>query len=118
MKSFIFILFSFAFIFVQCSGRKNQTAQNVKPVNNAQMIVYGSPDCSHCIHFIQELDSAGIIYDFKAVTEDTAMFREMMRKIQSAEIKGFIAYPVVDVKGNILVRPSISEVSKYLIANP
>ena len=115
MKSLLIILLSSGLLlFNDCSGKHNHLMANHEHRADAQMIVYGSPDCIHCIHFINELDSAGLKYDFRAVTSDTAMFNEMMRKIRTADIKGYISYPVVDIKGKILVRPSLNDLMKYL----
>ena len=115
MKSLIFITLSVGMLlFNNCSGNHKHSIDTKDHPADAQMIVYGSPDCIHCIHFINELDSVGIKYDFRAVTSDTAMFNEMMRKIRTADIKGYISYPVVDIHGKILVRPSVEELEKYL----
>jgi hypothetical protein len=115
MKSIIILILSTGILLLNnCAGKKNHSAVTGIHEKDAPMIVYGSPDCIHCMHFISELDSAGLTYDFRAVTEDTAMFNEMMRKIRSAEIKGYISYPVVDIHGKILVRPSMKELMESL----
>ena len=95
MKSLIILFISTQILLLNnCSGKRHQSTVIIEHDQNAQLIVYGSPDCIHCIHFIDELDSSGIKYDFRAVTSDTAMFNEMMRKIHIADVKGYISYPV------------------------
>ena len=106
------LLIGFIF-FSACNARKDHDTTSIAS-EKPQLIVYGSHDCPHCQHFIHLLDSAGIIYDFREVTSDTAKFNEMIKKIREAKIKGYIGYPVIDIKGNILVRPAIKDLMKYL----
>ncbi len=104
--------------FFGCNSKKSSGQQaslkNKAENANVQIIVYGSPDCIHCIRFQHILDSAKLLYVFKPVTEDTALFKEMMEKIHKANIRGYIQYPVVDVNGKILVHPPLDELIKYL----
>ena len=116
MKSLLILILSGGLLlFNNCSGNhKHAIVSSADHEKDAQLIVYGSPDCIHCIHFISELDSAGIKYDFRAVTTDTAQFNEMMRKIRTANIKGYISYPVVDIHGQILIHPSLEKLKEYI----
>ncbi len=115
MKSLNLLNFVLVVLLVlSCNSKNSSGHQTLASDTNVQIIVYGSPDCIHCIHFKHLLDSAKLLYVFKPVTEDTALFREMMDKIHKANIRGYIQYPVVDVNGTILVHPPITELIKYL----
>ncbi len=115
MRSSLFIALLISVVMLsECTSRNHSTEQASLTSNPPHLIVYGSRSCSHCIHFISQMDSAGVKYDFRAVDKDTAMFHEMMIKIHKADIKGYISYPVVDVNGTILVHPPIGELMKYL----
>lgn len=115
MKSFTIILIAAGMLFLfDCNPKKSNAEHSSGTAGTAQLIVYGSPDCPHCQNFIHSLDSAGILYDFRAVSEDSTLFHEMMQKIRKANIKGYISYPVVDVNGHILVHPPIKDLMPYL----
>jgi glutaredoxin len=79
-----------------------------------EIIVYGSKNCIHCIKFLSSLDSAGIKYKFRDVEQDKNLFNEMYQKIQKANIKGFISYPVLDIEGKILVNPDFKQFTGFL----
>ncbi len=99
------------------SKRQNiDTSGNITPSVQKTIAVYGSESCDHCIDFRKQLDSAMLKYTFYDVEADERYFNEMMRKIQSANYRGYIGFPVVDVEGKIYVRPDfrifISEINR------
>jgi glutaredoxin len=94
----------------------NNIQESIEPgnVQSRKIIIYGSKECDHCLHFIASLDSAGIKYDFRDVEKDKKLFNEMLIKIQQADIKGYVSYPVLDVEGKIMVRPVFKDLAELL----
>lgn len=111
--SSLFVLILILFL-QNCSGNKNETGHKMLNPGSA-IIVYGSRECIHCVRFMASLDSAGILYKFFDVEKDQNRFQEMYQKIKKNDIKGYISYPVVEINGNLYVRPDIKTVKEHLI---
>lgn len=80
---------------------------------SAEIIVYGSKSCPHCIAFINEMDEEKISYTFKEVDNDDKNYQEMLDKIKSINFMGYVNYPVVDIGGNILVAPDFDQFIEF-----
>ncbi len=105
-SAIIIIIFIFSLLQGCNTKRKNiDTSGNITPVVQKTIIVYGSESCDHCIDFRKKLDSVKLKYTFHDVEADERYFSEMMRKIQAANYKGYIGFPVIDVEGNVYIRP-------------
>ena len=77
------------------------------------VIVYGSSKCIHCTHFLSQLDSAHMQYDFRDFMDsDKKWDEEMLKKLDEAGYHEFIYLPVVEVNGKMLVKAQFDEVYK------
>ena len=63
----------------------------------AQVTVYSTPTCSHCLRAKKFLDDNGIAYTNYDVGADQAKADEMTRK------SGQMGVPVLDIDGKIIV---------------
>lgn len=98
----LFLAFS---LVLSCAGKKEQK----------NLIVYGSSDCDHCMVFKDRLDSAEIIYEFRDLKiEEKRYDIELLEKIQAANYKGYVHFPVMDIEGKIMVKPELEEVVESL----
>lgn len=96
-----------------CETKKTEsTKSDVSSEAYAQkeMTVYGSNTCDHCISFKKEMDSLGIKYTFYDVEADQTKAQEMLDKLEKVNFSGYIAFPVVDIEGRVMVNPEISMV--------
>lgn len=97
------------------TNRKSiDTSGNMTPKVTKNITVYGSEDCDHCIEFRNKMDSAKIKYEFKDAEANEKYYNELLLKIQQANFKGYVAFPVVDINDKIYVRPEFSEFLKIL----
>jgi uncharacterized protein YkwD/glutaredoxin len=82
------------------------------------VLVYGSQQCGYCTALQRNLNSENIPHTFIDVRQNQEKRREMWTKLRSSQ-PGLtrVGYPVVDVGGKVLVRPSIDEVKRYAAAN-
>jgi glutaredoxin len=78
------------------------------------ILVYGSDECSHCVDFKAQLDSAGLEYTFYDVEKDQSKGEEMMLKVQRTGFQGYVRFPVVEVDGKIVVAPRFETVESAL----
>lgn len=105
------IVFS-CLVFIYCcdSKRKNiDTSGNITPVIKKEITIYGSEGCDHCIEFRKKMDSVKLEYAFKDADANEQYYQELLLKIENAQFKGYISYPVVEVNEEIYVRPEFSE---------
>jgi glutaredoxin len=117
-RTLIICLFSF-FALQACmiDGKEQDTA--VTDASNSddaqkEIIVYGSDECSHCVDFKNQLDSAGLEYTFYDVEKDQSKGDEMLMKVQRTGFQGYIRFPVVEVDGIVRVAPSFDQFEKAL----
>ena len=118
MKKILPILI-IALAFTFCNGNKEQArnteetaAQNT--ASQKEMLIYGSNECEHCIAFKKKMDSLDIKYTFYDVQVDQSKADEMLRKLEEVKFMGYIAFPVVDVEGDVMVSPELKKVLAVL----
>lgn len=109
--TFIFI----ALIFSCESKRKSiDTSDNISLITEKEVIIYGSANCDHCIEFRQQMDAAKLKYAFKDAEAEEKNYQELMLKIQQANYKGYVSFPVIDIDGKLFVKPEFAEIQKIL----
>jgi glutaredoxin len=81
---------------------------------NDNIIVYGSNTCPHCLVIMRKLEEEEIPFLFKDVDKNDTDFQEMYDKIRKINYQGYVNYPVVDVKGTILVAPGYEQVEEVM----
>jgi glutaredoxin len=109
------------FLLIDCAEGKREHKESVNaevdienksksrgPQKN--IIVYGSMECNHCHEFRRKLESKGITYEFRDVDENDAYFIELQNLIRSINFKGYVSYPVVNIEGEVYVKPDFRDV--------
>ena len=81
------------------------------------IIVYGSMECNHCHEFRRKLESKGITYEFRDVDENDAYFIELQNLIRSINFKGYVSYPVVNIEGEVYVKPDFRDVEVKMFSD-
>lgn len=105
----IALVFSF-FLFFQsiCHAQSiAKTAENKVEISDNKnvkkaIIIYGSPDCHHCIDTKKFLTEHQISFVFQDIDHDKTAVQEMLSKLRAANIstKG-LGIPVIDKNGEI-----------------
>jgi glutaredoxin len=105
----ILLLFFVGILAINCESKKKSidTTGNLTPKVDKTIIIYGSQSCDHCITFRQKIDSLNIKYDFRDAEANENYYNELMFKIQQARYTDYIAFPVVDIEGKLMVRPEL-----------
>jgi glutaredoxin len=88
----------------------------VQPAPAPQITVYGSDGCGWTVSMKSDLDESGLAYIYKDVDVQTNL-NEMWSKVFDApwyESGSSIGLPIVDVKGTVLERPSLEEITTHL----
>jgi len=99
------------------SDKKNGNDNtNYKNTNTTpDVIVYGSPQCGYCVETVNELKKNKINYVFYDIDTDENKQNEawgkLLKKYPNTE---YVNFPIVDVKGDIMIRPSIKKIVKKL----
>lgn len=103
----ILLVTSIAFIAVVCNSKKDSidTSNNTVPEAQKELIIYGSENCDHCLEFRQKIDSMKIDYVFKDAEANENYYNELAAKINRANLQGYIAFPVIEIDGRLMVRP-------------
>ena len=106
---FIVALFS-------CDPKKKtiDTSENIKPKVEHSITVFGSENCDHCIAFRKSVDSIAVKYIFKDVEANEQYYNELVQKIQLANYKGYVSFPVLDIDGKLYVKPDFDEFMKII----
>ena len=81
--------------------------------STGDIIIYGRSTCYYTTNLKEQLDSINVSYTFKDITESSAS-SEMWSKLSDAGHSGSVGLPVVDVKGAILIRPSVDDIDALL----
>ena len=105
------------FVFMVACSPSAKEASNGETANGSgqkQMIVYGSNTCDHCINFKKKMDSLNIKYSFFDVEVDQTKADEMLKKLEEVRFMGYIAFPVVDIEGRVMVNPELSQVMMFV----
>ncbi len=95
-------------------NRNIDTSRNFTPVVEKKITLFGSENCDHCIAFRKKMDSVNIKYEFKDAEAHEKYYQELLLKIQQANFKGYVSFPVLEVDNKIYVRPDFSEFMKLL----
>lgn len=112
-RSVLFIIVFIATLFA-CKNKKNaiDTSKNITSIVESKITIYGSENCDHCIVFRKKMDSVNIKYEFKDAEAHEQYNQELFLKIQQANFKGDVSFPVLEVDDKIYVRPEFSEFIK------
>lgn len=110
------VAFAFIILFFSCeSKRKNiDTSGNTTPEIEKIVTIYGSENCDHCIDFRIKMDSAKFKYEFKDAEANEKNYQELLLKIQQANFNGYVSFPVIEINGEIYVRPEFSDIYKII----
>ncbi|MGD9328220.1 MAG: glutaredoxin family protein [Cyclobacteriaceae bacterium] len=116
------------FLLIDCAEGKREHKESVNaevdienksksrgPQKN--IIVYGSMECNHCHEFRRKLESKGITYEFRDVDENDAYFIELQNLIRSINFKGYVSYPVVNIEGEVYVKPDFRDVEVKMFSD-
>ena len=76
--------------------------------------IYGSAGCGYCQAMMRDLDGESIPYVFKDVIADTRASAEMNSRVRSAGLATNFLFPVMDIRGRIVMRPSFDDVKLAL----
>ena len=120
------ILAVFMLLFYSCKDHRHNTnristsekeqVRNEHSISGPQkkIVVYGSLHCDECHDLLRKLDSRGIEYIFKDVDSSYDSFKEMNDKLLAIGYDGFVEYPVLDIEGDILIRPEYKQIETLL----
>ena len=85
-------------------------------ISRSDVKLYGNTACFFCLRLKKELNREGIPYIFYNVSESENRNEEMKRKfIKAFPDANVVHFPMVEVKGKILMRPSLKEIRSYLL---
>jgi len=113
-KYIFFLLILMVLFSCEVKRKSIDTSGNITPELVKMITVYGSESCEHCIEFRSKMDSAHIKYEFKDAEANEKYFSELILKMQTANIKEYVAFPVVEVDDQIYVRPEFEDFLKIL----
>lgn len=104
------------FIILSCNSKRKyiDTSGNTTIKVQKEVIIYGSENCDHCITFRKAMDDAKLKYEFRDAEVSEQVYQELLRKIQEANYKGYIAFPVLDIEGEIYVKPEFQTINSLL----
>ena len=110
------LFFAFVFIIFSCdTQRKNiDTSGNTSIKVQKEVIIYGSENCDHCITFRKAMDEAKFSYEFKDAEASEEVYQELLHKIQLANYKEYVAFPVLEIEGKLYVKPEFSTIKEIL----
>jgi len=78
------------------------------------IIVYGNEKCGYCRETMQWLDNRNIPYVYRDVESYGTFQEEMFSKLDKAGFKTAAFFPVLDIKGQILMKPEFDDIQKAL----
>jgi len=81
---------------------------------SSNLIVYGNEKCGYCKETMRWLDSKGILYVYKDVELYGTNQEEMFLKLDKAGFTSTAYFPVIDVNGQILMKPEFDDITKAL----
>jgi glutaredoxin len=111
-----FLLVSLIALLISCEGKRKSidTSGNITPIAKKEITIYGSENCDHCIEFREKMDSLKLEYIFKDAEANEKYYQELLLKIQQANFKGYVSFPVLDINDKIYVKPEFSEFMQIL----
>lgn len=98
----------------ESNRQKIDTSENKTVQVQKNVIIYGSENCDHCIEFRKYMDAAKFTYEFKDAEASEQVYQELLKKIQLANYKGYVSFPVLDIEGKIYVKPEFSTIRNLL----
>jgi len=115
LKKLLFIIIC-SLVVISCENKRKfiDTSGNITPEVAKEITIFGSENCDHCIAFREKMDSLNITYEFKDAEANEKFYKELMFKIQQANSKGNVSFPVLEVNDEIYVKPEFSEFMKIL----
>lgn len=111
------LLLLFVALTIACDNKEKKSieaAEGIKPMAVHDITVYGSENCDHCIDFRKKVDSVGVKYTFKDVEASEQFYNELTQKIQQAQYKGYVSFPVLEIDGKLYVKPELDEFMKIV----
>ncbi|MCK5702465.1 MAG: hypothetical protein KAI29_14975, partial [Cyclobacteriaceae bacterium] len=92
----VFILIALIF---SCEGKQKSidTSGNISMKTAKVVTIYGSVNCDHCLEFRKQMGSAKLKYTFKDAEAEEKNYQELLLKIQTANYKGYVSFPVIDI---------------------
>ena len=79
-----------------------------------EIIVYGNEKCGYCKETIAWLKEQNIPFIYRDVEQYGTFQEEMFNKIIRAGLSKTAYFPVLDIKGQIIMRPKFEEIKKAL----
>ena len=112
----LYLLIAMVFLIFSCENKKKSidTSGNTNMHVQKEVIMYGSVNCDHCIVFRKAMDEAHFTYEFRDAEASEEVYQELLLKIQQANFKGYVSFPVLDIEGQIYVKPEFSEIKALL----
>lgn len=101
-------LFTLGFLLISSAFYKNAS---IADETAADVILYGNEKCGYCKETRKWLDENRIPYVYRDVELYGTYQEEMYRKLSGA---GTARFPVLDVKGQMLIRPSRDDIARAL----
>ena len=96
------------------SSEENNNENQKEESSQAELILYGSNSCDHCLDFKAQLDKAGIKYIFNDVEQNQQLADEMVKAVQAVNYRGYIEFPVIVIGKKVFVNPPFADVMKVL----
>jgi len=106
-KSSVYLIIGFLLLSTDFSTMPRIQAEE----KAAEIILYGNEKCGYCRETRRWLDSEKIPYIYRDVELYGTFQEEMYRKLSGA---GTARFPVLDIKGQMLIRPSGDDIHKAL----
>ena len=103
-------------IVISCDSKRKSidTSGNTTLKIQKEVVIYGSENCDHCITFRKAMDDAKLKYEFRDAEASEQIYQEVLKKVQMANYKGYIAFPVLDIDGEIYVKPEFHTIKSLL----
>lgn len=115
---FNYLLFAIVLIVavIGCESKRKSldTSGNITAVVEKKITLFGSENCDHCIVFRKKMDSVNLKYEFKDAEANEKYYKELLFKIQQANFKGYVSFPVLVVNDKIYVKPEFEEFMKIV----
>ena len=116
-----------AFLLIGCKTNETTTTQitddtiEIDQTDNtdtgsSEIILYGRPTCGICAALQSQLDLKKIKYTYKNIDTDTAARDEMWKKVYASSwySGGSVGLPIVDVMGEVYMRPTIEQIEAQI----
>ncbi len=93
----------------------SEVASPSMTLSDSSVVMYGSDGCSHCVHFKQKLDSAGVGYIFNEIEDNNKNVLALQSLLAQYKIRERIKLPVIHLnKDTLLISPDPIEFIEFL----